>query len=117
MSHFLLKLIGIAVFSAIAAVAYLFRDAFRKGEDPSDDGPRALIANFLGLWTAMGLFIWSFTIQNRVSEWTLRVVALAAGIAGTVASDHFASTTEVPETPDVEPTGFKNSTTRLHLED
>jgi hypothetical protein len=114
--HFsILKLVVIAVASAFGAAFAMFRHAFDTGEDPSDDGPRALIAEFLGLWIGFSLLTWSFFADGRTLQWTLRgaagfVVLLAAGL-----STYFASTTEVPETPDEEPTGFKNDSTDLHL--
>jgi hypothetical protein len=40
----------------------------------------------------------------------------AAALVGIVLSTYFAETTEVPETPDKELTGFKSDTTDLHLE-
>jgi hypothetical protein len=45
--HFsIVKLVAILVASAFGAGLGIFRDAFRAGKDPSDDGPRALIAEF-----------------------------------------------------------------------
>ncbi len=117
MSHYILKFVGILALSAVIAVAAIFRDAFRSGEDPSDDGPRALIADFIGSCVGIALLIWSFTIQGRSLQWTLRGIAVLTVVACSLASSHFANTTEVPETPDREPTGFKNHTTSLNLED
>jgi hypothetical protein len=112
----ILKFVLIALASAFFAALAMFRYAFRTGESPSDDGPRALIAEFLGLWIGCILLIWSFTVARKTLEWTLRGVAGLCAIAGYGLSAYFANTTEVPETGDKEPTGFKNKTTDLHLE-
>jgi hypothetical protein len=115
--HFsVLKFVAIAFGSAFCVVLGMFRDAFRTGEDPSDDGPRALIAQSVGLWIGFFLGIWSFTVDGKTLQWTLRGVAVLAGVLGLALSVYFAGTTEVPEASDKEPTGFKNDTTSLHLE-
>ncbi len=115
--HFsIMKFIAIAVLAAFLTVLGLFRRAFRTGEDPSDEGPRALVAEFVGLWIGTFLLIWSFTVEDRRLQWTLRGVAIATALAGLVLSVKFAGTTEIPEDPNKEPTGFKNDATNLHLE-
>jgi hypothetical protein len=93
----------------------VFRDAFRKGKDPSYDGPRALISEFCGLWIGCIFLIWSFTADGKSLQWTLRAVAAIGAIAGLGISAYFANTTEVPQIPDKEPSGFKSGTTSLHL--
>ena len=98
------------------AVLIIFRDALRTGEDPSDDGPRALIAQSLGLWIGCNLLGWSFIVDGKFTQWALRGAAVAAALAGAGLSAHYANTTEVPETPDEEPTGFKSDATDPHLE-
>ena len=92
------------------------RYALHTGEDPSDDGPRALIAEFFGYWAGGFFLIWSFFAPGKYLPWTLRGVAAALVLTGIAFSVHFGSITEVPETPDKEPTGFKNDSTDLHLE-
>jgi cell division protein FtsW (lipid II flippase) len=115
--HFsILKFVAIALLSAVFAVMGMFRNAFRTGENPSDDGPRAFIAQSVGLWIGMFLCIWSFTVDGKTLQWTLRGTAIFAAVVGLGLSAFFANTTEVPETPDKEPTGLKNNTTSLHLE-
>jgi hypothetical protein len=115
--HFsIIKFIAIALGAAFLAVLGLFRRALRTGEDPSDDGPRALVSEFVGLWIGAFFLIWSFTVEGKNMQWSLRGVAIAAGITGLVLSVYFAGSTEVPEESDKEPTGFKNDTTGLHLE-
>jgi hypothetical protein len=112
----ILKFAVIALASALFAVLAMFGHAFQTGGSPSDDGPRALIAEFLGLWIGFSFLVWSFTVAGRTTQWTLRGMAVFAALAGFALSTHFSDTTEVPETPDKEPTGFKNDTTDLHLE-
>jgi hypothetical protein len=58
----------------------------------------------------------SFTVDSKSLQWTLRGIAVVAALAGMFLSVHFANTTEVPETPDKDPTGFKNDSTSFHLE-
>jgi hypothetical protein len=60
--------------------------------------------------------IWSFTVEGKHLQWTLRGVAIAAVVAGMALSGWFAGRTEVPEDSNGEPTGFKNDTPDLHLE-
>jgi hypothetical protein len=115
--HFsILKLVAIALISAVIAVAAIFRSAFWTGENPSDDGPRALIAEFFGFWIASNFLGWSFIADGKPLQWTLRGAAAAVALAAIGLSAYFANTNEVPETPDKEPTGFKSDTTDLHLE-
>jgi hypothetical protein len=60
--------------------------------------------------------IWSFTADGKALQWAFRGVAVTFAIAGLCLWNYFANTTEVPETPDKEPTGFKSDTTGLHLQ-
>ena len=46
----------------------------------------------------------------------LRIAAAVAALIGIALSVYFAATAEDPETPEKEPTGFKNDSTDLHLE-
>ena len=112
----ILKSVVITLASALAAALAMFRYAFDTGESPSADGPRALVAEFVGYWIGFILLVWSFTVEGKTVQWTLRGVAASAALAGILLSTYFSDTTEVPETPDKEPTGFKNDTTDLHLE-
>jgi hypothetical protein len=95
----IIKFIAIALGAAFLAVLGLFRRAFRTGEDPSDDGPRALVAEFIGLWIGTFCLIWSFTVDGKNLQWTLRGIAIAAGLAGLVLSLYFAGNPEVGESP------------------
>lgn len=115
--HFsMLKAIMVAAVAAFCGVLTIFSWAFKTGEAPSDDGPQALIAEFLGLWIGFFLLIWSFMVEGRSLEWALRGVAALAAVVGFSLSAYFANTKEISETPDKEPTGFKNDTTGIHLE-
>jgi hypothetical protein len=60
--------------------------------------------------------LWSFFIPGKQMQCGLRGLGVLAALAGITFSMHFANTTEVPETPDKEPTGFKSDSTDLHLE-
>jgi hypothetical protein len=110
------KIVLFGAISALVAVAAIFRDTIRTGKDPSDDGPRALISEFLGFWIGGFFLIWSFTVDGKHLQWTLRGIAAIAAIVGIGLSVFFADKTEVPETPDKEPTGFKSDITSIHLE-
>lgn len=115
--HFpIFKVIAVIVGAAFAAALGMFRRAFRLGEAPSNDGPRALIAEFLGYWVGTAMLFWSFMVSSKSIKWELRTVALAAALLGIGLSVYFANTHEVPDLPDKEPTGFKNDATDLHLE-
>jgi hypothetical protein len=59
------KFVLIGIVSALVAVAAIFRDFFRKGEDPSDNGPRALISEFLGYWIGGFLLFYSFVAEGK----------------------------------------------------
>lgn len=111
-TKFVLLVFGSALFAALGIARY----AFLRGEDPSDDGPRALVAEFLGYWAGTFFLLWSFFVPNKSLQWTLRGIATVLALTGIAFSVHFGSTTEVPETPDKEPTGFKNNSTDLRLE-
>jgi hypothetical protein len=112
----ILKIVVFVVLSAFAAVAAMFRDAFQTGKSPSDNGPRAVISEFCGFWAGGFLLLLAFTSRTPTARWCLIAVSAVVGISGLLLASHFAETTEVPETADKEPTGFKNNTTELHLE-
>ena len=111
----IIKFAVIAIGSAFFAVLAMLRHAISTGEDPSNDGPRALIAEFLGLWIGGFFLIWSFTVEGKTLQWRLREVAAIVALSGLGLSVYFATTTEVPEISDSEPTGFKKDTTSLNL--
>src|SRR6266568_799185 len=111
----ILKFVALAVGSAFIAILSVFRGALRTGEDPSDDGPRALISEFLGFWIGSFLLLWSFTVDGKTQQWTLRGIAALAAIASIGLSNYFSNSTEVPESAAKEPTGFKNDVTSIHL--
>ncbi len=111
-----LKFVLFAVGSALVAALGILRYAFNTGDDPSCDGPRALISEFIGYWIGGFLLVCSFVVEGKQLQWGLRGVAALAALAGVGLSFYFANTTEVPETPDKEPTGFKGDITSVHLE-
>lgn len=94
----------------------MFRRAFRTGEDPSDDGPRAVISEFVGLWIGGFFLAWSFTVNSKNLQWTLRGMAVFAALLGLGLSVYFSRTQGSPEDSANESVGFKNDTTDLHLE-
>jgi hypothetical protein len=99
--HFpVMRFVGIVVLSAIGAVLGLFRSAISSGEDPSDDGPRAVVAQFFGIWIGSACFIWSFFVADRHVVWALRGAGVVAAAAGIGLSLYFALTPEVPDPPD-----------------
>jgi hypothetical protein len=111
----ILKLVVFAVLTAFMAALAIFADAFRTGDSPSDDGPRALIAEFCGIWAGIFLFFLSFSAETVRLQWWLRGLAAVAALIGIGLSVYFADSTEVSETPDKEPTGFKSKLTDLNL--
>jgi hypothetical protein len=116
MGHLIFKFFAIAIGAAFFAGLAMARKFLRTGEDPADDGPHAVIAEFAGYWIACMLIIWSFTHQDKSVQWTLRGIAAVFACLGLWLANRFASMTEVEDTPDKEPTGFKNDSTGLHLE-
>ncbi len=72
MLQHLLSFIGIGLLSAMLAVATIIGNAMRIDKDPSVDGPRALIAEFFGLWIAFAFLAWSFMIDSPEKlQWVL----------------------------------------------
>ncbi|MGP8269355.1 MAG: hypothetical protein ACLQLH_04745 [Terracidiphilus sp.] len=112
----IIKTVAIVAGAAFLTVLAMMRHAIRTGEDPSEDGPRALIAEFIGLWIGGIFLIWSFTITDKTVQWTLRGVAAVVAIVALGISIRFANMTEIPEKSDKDPTGFENDKTTLHLE-
>jgi len=108
-----LKAIGFAALGAMSAVLAIFGYAFTTGGTPSDDGPRALIAEFLGFCVGFTLLYWSFTLQEKNFQWALRGLSVLAMLAALILSAYFANTPEVSEATDGEPTGFKNKLTNI----
>jgi|GEM_PF-2113511 len=112
-----LNFIGIGILSAVLAVAAIIGNAMRIDRDPAVDGPRALIAEFFGLWVAFACLAWSFMFAGPTNlQWTLRGVAAGAAVVAFTLAAYFAGTPEVRIRLDQEPTGFDNPITALHLD-
>ena len=111
-----LHFVGIGLLSAALAVAAIIANALRIDKDPAIDGPRALLAEFFGLWIAFACLAWSFMISGPPSlQWILRAIAAASAIIAFTMAAWFAGTPEVPIRLDEEPTGFDNPITALDL--
>jgi len=116
MVQHVLNFIGIGILSAVVAVATIIGNAMRIDRDPAVDGPRALIAEFFGLWVAFACLAWSFMVAGpAMLQWILRGVAAGAAVIAFTLTAYFAGTPEVRVRLDEEPTGFDNSITALQL--
>lgn len=116
MQQSILNFFGIAILSAVLAVATIIGNAMRIDKDPAVDGPRALKAEFFGLWIAFACLAWSFMIAlPSMLQWILRGVAACAAIVAFSMAAYFAGTPEVRIRLDEEPTGFENHITALQL--
>lgn len=116
MQQSILNFLGIAILSAVLAVATIIGNAMRIDKDPAVDGPRALKAEFFGLWIAFACLAWSFMIPlPSMLQWILRGVAACAAIVAFSMAAYFAGTPEVRIQLDEEPTGFENHITTLQL--
>jgi hypothetical protein len=114
----ILNFIGIGILSAFLAVIAIIGNAMRIDKDPAVDGPRALVAEFFGLWVALAFLAWSFMIPGPPKfQWVLRGIAAAAAILGFTLAAYFAGTPEVRVNLDEEPTGFDSPITGLDLHD
>lgn len=109
--------IGIGILSAVLAVAAIIGNALRIDKDPAVDGPRAMVAEFFGLWVAFASLAWSFMVAGKAeAQWILRGVAAGAALFAFTLAAYFAGTPEVRVRLDEEPTGFDNRITALHLD-
>ncbi|MGA9586156.1 MAG: hypothetical protein WBQ95_12555 [Terracidiphilus sp.] len=109
--------IGIGILSAVLSVAAIIGNALRIDRDPAVDGPRALVAEFFGLWVAFASLAWSFMVAGKVEfQWILRGVAACAALFTFALAAYFAGTPEVRVRFDEEPTGFDNPITALRLD-
>ena len=118
MYHVVVGFLGIVVLSAMAALATIIGTAMRIDKDPATDGPRALIAEFFGLWIAFSFLAWSFMIDGPArAQWFLRCIAAVAAAIGFALAAWFAGTPETRVRLDEEPTGFENSMTVLPLKE
>lgn len=111
-----LNFLGVGILSAILAAAAIACNAMRTDKDPAVLGPRALIAEFFGLWIAFTFLAWSFLIAGPAPvQWILRVIAGGAAVIGLMMAAYFAGTPEVRARLDEEPTGFEMPITALQL--
>jgi hypothetical protein len=109
---FALVAAGAGVPAALAVLVY----SFLTGRNPSDDPPRAFIAEFGGFWIASFFLVSSFMVDDWAVAWIFRILMLAFVIAGLVLRAHILKSTAVPEPPSQEPTRTENDTTDLHSE-
>lgn len=117
MYHQFLNFIGVGILSAVLAVATIIGNAMRIDKDPAVDGPRALLAEFFGLWIAFACLAWSFMIAGPAPlQWILRGTAAASAITAFSLAAYFAGTPEVRIRLDEEPTGFDTPITALDLQ-
>lgn len=106
---------GIGLLTGLFAVATIIGTAMRLDKDPAVDGPRALIAEFFGLWFSFTFLAWSFMIEDSWMQWALRGIAAGAALIGFVFAAFFAGTPETRARLDQEPTGFDPAITALDL--
>lgn len=116
MYQHVLNFLGIGILSAALAVATIIGNAMRIDKDPASDGPRALLAEFFGLWCSFACLAWSFMITGpETVQWILRGLAGFAAIFAFSLAAWFAGTPEVRVRLDQEPTGFGTPITALEL--
>ena len=115
MSKDLLRFLGIGLLTGLFAVATIIGTAMRLDKDPAVDGPRALIAEFFGLWFAFAFLAFSFMVENGTTQWLFRGIAASAALIGFIFAAFFAGTPEVRARLDQEPTGFDAPITALEL--
>lgn len=112
----LLSFVGIVLLAAALAVAAIAANAMRIDKDPAIDGPRALLAEFFGLWIAFACLAWSFMILGPPQlQWALRAISAASAIIAFILAAWFAGTPEVRAHLDQQPTGFETPITALQL--
>jgi hypothetical protein len=118
MGQHVLSFFGIGILSAVLSVATIMGNALRIDKDPAVDGPRALKAEFFGLWIAFACLAWSFMITEPVRfEWILRGIAACVAIFTFALAAYFAGTPEVRVHLDEDPSGFDNPITALELQE
>ena len=115
MSQDVLSFLGIGLLTGLFAVATIIGTAMRLDKDPAVDGPRALIAEFFGLWFAFAFLAYSFMVENSTTQWILRGIAALSALIGFIFAAFFAGTPEVRVRLDQEPTGFEAPITTLEL--
>jgi len=114
-SQDVLSFLGIGLLTGLFAVATIIGTAMRLDKDPAIDGPRALIAEFFGLWFAFAFLAFSFMAEGATAQWVLRGFAASAALIGFIFAAFFAGTPEVRVRLDQDPTGFETPITALEL--
>ena len=104
----------IAVGAGMLAVFAVYAHAFLASRDLSDDGPRAFIAEFVGLWIACFFLVWSFLTESMLLEWLLQIAAAFFTFAAIVLRIGFVNPSPGPELVPRQPAGLENDTTDLH---
>lgn len=115
MSQQVFSFFGIGLLTGLFAVATIIGTAMRLDKDPAVDGPRALIAEFFGLWFAFAFLAFSFMVEDTTMQWILRGIAAMAAVIGFIFAAWFAGTPEVRVRLDQDPTGFETPITALEL--
>jgi hypothetical protein len=115
LSQDVLSFLGIGLLTGLFAVATIIGTAMRLDKDPAVDGPRALTAEFFGLWFAFAFLAFSFMVDGATTQWILRGIAASAALVGFIFAAFFAGTPEVRVRLDQEPTGFEAPITALEL--
>jgi len=115
LSKDVLSFLGIGLLTGLFAVATIIGTAMRLDKDPAVDGPRALTAEFFGLWFAFAFLAFSFMVEGVSTQWILRGIAACAALIGFIFAAFFAGTPEVRVRLDQEPTGFEAPFTALEL--
>jgi hypothetical protein len=115
MSQDVLNFLGIGLLTGLFVVATIIGTAMRLDKDPAIDGPRALVAEFFGLWFAFAFLAFSFMVQDPRTQWILRGIAAIAAVIGFIFAAWFAGTPEVRIRLDQDPTGFDTPITALDL--
>ncbi|MGD0478912.1 MAG: hypothetical protein ABSA42_02000 [Terracidiphilus sp.] len=86
--------------AALYAGLTMFRVPVATHTSLSDEGPRALFAEFLGWWICFSCVLWSVTVDSKNLRWTLWGAAALAAIAGITLSVYLSDTPEIRVTRD-----------------
>lgn len=110
----ILKYVVVVLLSAIGGGAAMFRHALLFGDDPYQDGTRAFIIEFAGMWIAAVFLFLSFMEPGRSHHWTMRGLAVLFGVAGIVVGSHFSDETAALAAKKA--AALESDTNTLHLE-
>jgi hypothetical protein len=95
----------VAVGAGVLAVFVVLVLSFLTGRSPSDDPPRAFIAEFFGLWIASFFLVSSFLVEDSIIVWTLRFLSLLTAVAALYVRATIIRGTALPERPNAEQAG------------